>query len=158
MTGVDVLHPHGNGFDPFLQAAVGEDRNGQVVTVLSMLARLGLDPWSEASDLASLSRAAAGARLDKLLSGFRDVPALGLDHGAIARSLTDLLPGPFAAARARGDRFIGLLGADDCRRADSRGFPGPSGPRAGLPIWRLGSGAVTVVEPKGIARSGDGAP
>ena len=92
MTGVDVLHPHGNGFDPFLQAAVGEDRNGQVVTVLSMLARLGLDPWSEASDLASLSRAAAGARLDKLLSGFRDVPALGLDHDAIARSLTDLLP------------------------------------------------------------------
>lgn len=92
MTGVDVLHPHGNGFDPFLQAAVGEDRNGQVVTVLSMLARLGLDPWSEASDLASLSRAAAGARLDKLLSGFRDVPALGLDHGAIARRLTDLLP------------------------------------------------------------------
>lgn len=92
MTGVDVLHPHGNGFDPFLQAAVGEDRNGQVVTVLSMLARLGLDPWSEASDLASLSRAAAGTRLGKLLSSFRDVPALGPDHGAIARRLTELLP------------------------------------------------------------------
>lgn len=92
MTGIDALHPHGNGFDPFLQAAVGEDRSGQAVTVLSMLARLGLDPWTEASDLASMSRAAAGARLAKLLSGFRDVPALGLDHGAIARSLTELLP------------------------------------------------------------------
>ena len=92
MTGIDVLHPHGNGFDPFLQAAVGEDRNGQAVTVLSMLARLGLDPWSEASDLASLSRAAAGARLGELLSGFRDVPGLGLDNGAIARGLTELLP------------------------------------------------------------------
>ena len=158
MTGVDVLHPHGNGFDPFLQAAVGEDRNGQVVTVLSMLARLGLDPWSEASGLASLSRAAAGTRLDKLLSGFRDVPALGLDHGAIARSLTDLLPVRSQPSAPKAIGSSASLGPTIVRRADSRRFPCPSGPRAGLPIWRLGSGAVTVVEPKGIARSRDGAP
>jgi len=45
MPTVDVLHPDGNDFDPFLFASVGEDRNGANVTVISALARLGLDPW-----------------------------------------------------------------------------------------------------------------
>jgi hypothetical protein len=79
-------------FERFLYASVGEDRNGYVVTVLSTLARLGLDPWKEAAELAALGREAAQTRLERLLSGFRDVPELANDHGAVAQELTLLLP------------------------------------------------------------------
>lgn len=82
----------GSEFEPFLYAPVGEDRNGQIVTVLSTLARLGLDPWKEAAALAALGGDAAGSRLGLLLSGFRDVPALNRDHTSVARELTLLLP------------------------------------------------------------------
>ncbi len=85
-------HPHPPEFDRFLQASVGEDRNGYAVTVLSTLARLGLDPWKETAELVSLGRDAARARLGTLLARFRDVPALASDHGRIARDLSLLLP------------------------------------------------------------------
>ena len=92
MAGVAPHHPYGTDFDRFLYAYVGEDGNGSVVTVLSTLARLGLDPWKEASELGALSRDAASSRLSKLLASFRDVPALVRDHGSIAEKLTRLLP------------------------------------------------------------------
>ena len=87
-----VLNPHPPEFDRFLHASVGEDRNGYAVTVLSTLARLGLDPWKETAELVTLGRDAARARLGNLLARFRDVPALASDHGRIARDLSQLLP------------------------------------------------------------------
>ena len=45
-------------YEPFLYAPVGDDRRGATVTVLSMLARLGVDPWGEAAGLASLPEGA----------------------------------------------------------------------------------------------------
>lgn len=92
MADATFLNPHPPEFDRFLHAAVGEDRNGYVVTVLSALARLGLDPWTETADLVALGREAAGTRLGLLLSRFRDVPTLGRDHGKVARDLSLLLP------------------------------------------------------------------
>jgi len=88
----NVLNPHPPEFERFLYASVGEDRNGSIVTVLSTLARLNLDPWQEARELASLGREAAGARLSALLSRVRDVPALEQDDGMVAQELTGLLP------------------------------------------------------------------
>ena len=88
----NVLNPYPPEFDQFLQASVGEDRNGYAVTVLSTLARLGLDPWTETADLITLGRDAARARLGTLLARFRDVPALAIDHGRIAHELSQLLP------------------------------------------------------------------
>lgn len=87
-----ILQPHSPEFDRFLQAFVGEDRNGNAVTVLSALARLELEPWEEAAALAALENEAAGSRLEMLLSQFRDVPSLKQDCGSIARKLTLLLP------------------------------------------------------------------
>ncbi|GAA0307007.1 hypothetical protein [Rhodovulum strictum] len=92
MPTMDEMRQGGTPFDPFLYAAVGEDRNGNTVTVLSTLARLGLEPWDAASDLASLTRDEARSRLGGLLARFRDVPALGQDHAAITQRLIDLLP------------------------------------------------------------------
>ena len=88
----NVLNPHPPEFERFLYASVGEDRNGYVVTVLSTLARLGLDPWNESAELVTLGRDGARARLGALLARFRDVPALASDHGRIARHLSQLLP------------------------------------------------------------------
>jgi len=86
------LNPHPPEFERFLYAPVGEDRNGFVVTVLSTMARLGLDPWNETAELAMLGRDAARLRLGLLLAKVRDVPALGTDHGAVAQELSLLLP------------------------------------------------------------------
>ena len=61
MARVDVLHPDGSDFHQFLYAFVGADRDGFMVTVLFTLARLGLDPWKEASELADVSEEAAGS-------------------------------------------------------------------------------------------------
>jgi hypothetical protein len=84
------------GQDPalerFLGAAVGEDRTGTSVSVLSMLARLNVDPWIEASALAKMQKAPAQRRLETLLARFEDVPTLLSDQGRVASTLLAFLP------------------------------------------------------------------
>jgi hypothetical protein len=92
MAETNLLTPHLPEFEPFLYAPVGEDRNGSVVTVLSTLARLGLDPWAETADLVMLGRDAARSRLETRLARFWDVPAITRDRGSIAGELIQLLP------------------------------------------------------------------
>tara|TARA_R110002124_G_C8973128_1_gene515510 strand:+ start:4172 stop:4744 length:573 start_codon:yes stop_codon:yes gene_type:complete len=92
MADPNVLNPHPPEFERFLYASVGEDRNGYVVTVLSTLARLGLDPWKETAELVALGRDAARARLGTLLTRFPDVPTLESDHSRVAGDLSQLLP------------------------------------------------------------------
>lgn len=92
MTGPTILNPNNPKFERFLYASVGEDRAGSPVSVLSVLARLNLDPWAETAKLAALGRTAADARLSALLSRCREVPKLGQDHQAVAHDLTRLLP------------------------------------------------------------------
>ena len=110
MANPNVLNPHPPEFERFLYASVGEDRNGSVVTVLSTLARLGLDPWQEASELVTLGRDAARSRLETLLARFRDVPTLTSDHERIARDLSELLPGPSSAQTLRRTASTGTDG------------------------------------------------
>lgn len=88
-----ILNSHDPALERFLYASVGEDRNGSSVTVLSALARLDLDPWDVAAELASSGRRAAVSRLGTLLSRCIDVPALATENGERARSLAALLPG-----------------------------------------------------------------
>ena len=92
MANPTILNPHPPEFNRFLYASVGEDRNGYAVTVLSTLARLGLDPWNETAELVKLGRDGARTRLETLLARFRDVPALASDRGSIALDLSQLLP------------------------------------------------------------------
>ena len=92
MTRMDGYRQDGTPFDRFLYASVGEDRNGNVVTVLSTLARLGVDPWSEAAELSDLERDDARTRFSALLTRFNDVPALLREQGPITARLLDLLP------------------------------------------------------------------
>lgn len=113
MVKTDAFHPDGYDQKGFLYSFVGEDRNGFMVTVLSTLARLGLDPWKEASELAELSEGAALTRLGVLLEKFSDVPALSYEHETVARKLVPLLSAPAAHAPSQGDASPnrGRLGA-----------------------------------------------
>jgi hypothetical protein len=82
----------GAPFDRFLQARIGEDRNGTLLTVLSALARLDVDPWEEAEALARLPRVAAARKLDLLLASLPNRPIGDLDSGTDAVRLIALLP------------------------------------------------------------------
>jgi hypothetical protein len=54
-------------FDEFLFARINADTEETPLSMLSVLARLGLDPWEEAAKLAQLPRASAAQRLVSLL-------------------------------------------------------------------------------------------
>lgn len=92
MTVSDVLRPDGPAYDAFLQAEVGEDSTGSTVTVLSALARLGLEPWTEAKELARLSRNSAQVRLKAHLGAMNYIPTLEQASGSVATRLVGLLP------------------------------------------------------------------
>jgi len=92
MAGMDGIRQSRTPFDAFLYAVLGEDHAGNAVSVLSALARLGLDPWVEAAGLSAMSKDGARKHLGLLLVRFHDVPALGRDPGAIIPQLVDLLP------------------------------------------------------------------
>src|SRR5213080_1356521 len=53
-------------FNAFLFASVGEDKSGVELTVLSVLTRLGFDPWQEAARLSELPRETAARLVDFL--------------------------------------------------------------------------------------------
>jgi len=94
MTNSAAVSVPGHEFDDFLFAPIGEDRNDMLVSVLSALARLDIDPWQEAAQLAQLSRDAATRRLTSLIAALPDQPATHLDIGTIAARLIALLPRP----------------------------------------------------------------
>ncbi|MCV3274161.1 hypothetical protein [Roseobacter sinensis] len=94
MSASDVLHPDGSDYDAFLFAEVGEDRTGSAVTVLSALARLDLEPWTEARELSRLGPKDAQVRLTMHFLAITDIPALALASESRAVKLVSLLPRP----------------------------------------------------------------
>jgi hypothetical protein len=79
-------------FNDFLFAPIGEERNGMLLTVLSALARLDVDPWQEAANLARLPGQTATVRLASLIAALPDGPSVHLDPGTLAARLIALLP------------------------------------------------------------------
>jgi hypothetical protein len=79
-------------FDDFLFAPIGEERNGMLLSVLSALARLDVDPWQEAAILTLLPAQTAVKRLASLIAALPDGPSAHPDPGTIAASLVALLP------------------------------------------------------------------
>ena len=86
----------GPQFD-FLCAPIGEDRNGTTLSVLSALARLDVDPWSEATSLARMPREAAAERLTALIE-------LAAARPFERYSVTDKRCGPRGAIAKQRDR------------------------------------------------------
>src|SRR3546814_14616778 len=79
-------------FNDFLFAYVGEEKEGREVTVLSALARLGLDPWEEAARLSTLSEEAATSALTATIARVPEGNWRASDARAIALRLVDFLP------------------------------------------------------------------
>jgi hypothetical protein len=88
----DVTAFQRSDLNEFLFADVGTEANGMTLSVVSVLARQGSDPWREADRLAELPKAEAADSLARTIAGMPrslwDLPAAIL----IAARLTGLLP------------------------------------------------------------------
>ena len=82
----------GSEFDDFLYASICEEKNGMLLSVLSALARLDLDPWQEAAELARLPGEAAIQRLASLIATLPDGRSAQFDSGTTAARLVARLP------------------------------------------------------------------
>jgi hypothetical protein len=92
MTHADLPARFGSEFNDFLFSSIGEDRNGLMLSVASMLARLDLDPWHEAASFAGLPVAAATQKLTSLIAALPDQAFKKFDPAALAAGLITLLP------------------------------------------------------------------
>jgi hypothetical protein len=81
-------------FDDFLFARIDEDNEATPLSVLSVLARLGVDPWDEAAKLAQLPRVSAAERLVAFIAATPGAPAAYLNAKTVCDRLIDLLPSP----------------------------------------------------------------
>ena len=81
-------------FDDFLFARLDEDSDATPISVLSMLARLDIDPWEEAAKLARLPRAAAAGRLVDFIAATPGAAGAYLNAKAVSDRLLSLLPSP----------------------------------------------------------------
>src|ERR1700733_11193714 len=81
-------------FDDFLFSPIGAEKNGMVLSVLSALARLNVDPWGGAAELARLPGDSAIQRLATLIASLPNETRGHLDSKIIATRLVKFLPRP----------------------------------------------------------------
>jgi hypothetical protein len=102
---LSIGHPE---FDAFLSAPADEDAEGVGPSVMSALARIGLDPWSEAARLSDLPSDAAvealALMLGKLPAGSGQPADDRRSLAERARRLADCLPVKAAGQPAGGAR------------------------------------------------------
>lgn len=89
-------------FDTFLYAPIALGRDEMPLSVLSALARLNVDPWQEAAELAELPKTTAAQRLALLIAQLPGDRWTQADIRTIADRLIELLPrrGNFTAPLA----------------------------------------------------------
>jgi len=111
----------GSEFDTFLFAPIGADRKGMVLSVLSALARLDIDPWQEAAKLAQMPSAIAIERLTSLIAALPepDAPLAHRDPGTVAIRLTALLP---RKANSNISSYRTVVGADTANSESGTNF------------------------------------
>lgn len=79
-------------FDDFLFAPICTEQNGMQISVLSALARLDVDPWQKAAELAGLPGEAAIRWMTSLIASLLDAAPAHPDPGPDAARLIALLP------------------------------------------------------------------
>jgi hypothetical protein len=79
-------------FDAFLFAHIGEEKNGMLLSVLSALARLDLDPWREAAELARMPQQIARQRLTSLIEALPNQAPTRPGPETVSTRLLALLP------------------------------------------------------------------
>jgi hypothetical protein len=101
MTASHVTSPVSDQFNAFLRAALWLDRDAAPLSVLSALARLDVDPWEEAAQLASLPEKTACAKLVAMLTNLPGGPSVRQDLEALCFRSVRLLPRPGQWPRGR---------------------------------------------------------
>ena len=106
-------------FDAFLYASVGVEENGMELSVVSALARFGVDPWQEAARLTALPQELAASGLGLLLDRLPEGRWRPSDTQAIAVRLVKLLPRvgspaaqpdqPKTGSRKKGNRLATIV-------------------------------------------------
>jgi hypothetical protein len=79
-------------FETFLVAPIGLEQNGMLLSVLSALARLDIDPWREAASLSEMSTEAATERMRLLIAALPEETSARSNAAEIAARLVALLP------------------------------------------------------------------
>ena len=82
----------GSEFDNFLYASIGDEPNGPLLSLASALARIGLDPWTEAASLARMPKERAKERLTSLIASLPVGSITSRPPEATAAQLVALLP------------------------------------------------------------------
>jgi hypothetical protein len=85
-------------YNAFLFAAVGEEKAGIQLTVLTALTRLGFDPWREAARLSDLPRETAARVFAVTIAMLPEGDWKASESEAIAARLVNWLPGRSAGA------------------------------------------------------------
>ena len=93
-------------FDDFLFAHIDEGSDSTPLSVLSMLARLDMDPWEEAAKLARLPRAAAARRLVDFIAATPGAPSAYLNAKTVSDQLLNLLPSPVSPTQEHAVRAL----------------------------------------------------
>ena len=93
-------------FDDFLFARIDEGSDATPLSVLSMLARLDIDPWEEAAKLARLPRAAAARRLVDFIAATPGAPSAYLNAKTVSDRLLNLLPSPVLPKQEQATRAL----------------------------------------------------
>lgn len=93
MPDTDVFRLRKSNLNTFLFADVGAESNGMPLSVVSMLGRLGGDPWATANRLAGQPRDAAVLELAEIITGAARAERSNAEIMAIATRLASLLPG-----------------------------------------------------------------
>lgn len=92
MSRTDVFALKNTGLNLFLFADVGTENNGSMLTVLSVLARLGQDPWAQAAQWMKLPRPEIIERLAGSIAQMPLPPQALRDVRQTAARLIQLLP------------------------------------------------------------------
>jgi hypothetical protein len=85
-------------YNAFLFAAVGEEKTGLPLTVLTALTRLGFDPWREAARLSHLPKETAARAFAVTIALLPEGDWKASESEAIAARLVNWLPGRSAPA------------------------------------------------------------
>jgi hypothetical protein len=127
MTSSNAFALKESGLNDFLFAEVGTELNGSPLTILSVLARLGQDPWAEAARWTKLPKAKI---IDSLANSIAQMP---------------LAPQALAEARATAARLVVLLPSQvQVPRPDQKTA---TAAKPAMPKWVLAAifGAVLVL-------------
>jgi len=92
MPSTDAFALKDSDLNAFLFADVGTELNGSTLTMLSVLARLGKDPWAEAAKWTKMSKVAAIDSLARSIGEMPLNPRALAETNAIATRLILLLP------------------------------------------------------------------